>query len=478
VIEVDERVWSTWRQRHDESYKARIELLLRCGVDNGQAAGRLRAAIARVLVEAEEADVPDGADEIRLGSWWVTTVPEGVLLVVGDKCDAFEALLSAVVEDLDASGMDGRLGLSRLARTAELPSRVALVQARLRVNGERVTRRRTGTRWAADRQALERTVAAGVQWCLEIPTRAGLTINADTEPALPVDPEDVLARLWELPGKWRVCTNLAADRFRRLVLASQEGRVTLIEGGETIQDNGWRASMQTFVGFVKAVSDDCVYGWVRGGDSPIAAQLDFLGEEPTDWPSQRLQRTYSGPEAFEDHLAPEAFGIQLLGPGYADRLPVQGQWTATQLSSDRTLLEHQNLEAWFSDQIRPSPSTNLSPSAELLTQARRDLTPLLMHTESERGSDDYCPAFYLPHQLATKASGFPTRLIGVWNVALILGDGRVIEDVELGDYARTVTRVGNDEELALPISEIKDVIDRETPPKARPSHPAVPRLDP
>jgi GNAT superfamily N-acetyltransferase len=51
--------------------------------------------------------------------------------------------------------------------------------------------------------------------------------------------------------------------------------------------------------------------------------------------------------AFDDLVAHDAFGIQLLGPGYTSRLTLGADWRARPAGSDATLVEHVDTDAWF-----------------------------------------------------------------------------------------------------------------------------------
>jgi hypothetical protein len=83
-------------------------------------------------------------------------------------------------------------------------------------------------------------------------------------------------------------------------------------------------------------------------------------------------------------LAPDAFGAQLLGPGYAGRIPSGGEWERVDVESDVALLLHRDPAAWFGvplppitpdDCIRRDPSY---PTPDVLLRAREDLADILV----------------------------------------------------------------------------------------------------
>jgi hypothetical protein len=101
----------------------------------------------------------------------------------------------------------------------------------------------------------------------------------------------------------------------------------------------------------------------------------------TDWPSRPGSRPVGGGFAscaFEDLFAPDAFGVQLLGAGYADRLPVEGPWRVSKAGSESILLEHRNAETWFANPAVPEGVTAHEHAIpQVLSDARAQLAPLL-----------------------------------------------------------------------------------------------------
>jgi hypothetical protein len=89
--------------------------------------------------------------------------------------------------------------------------------------------------------------------------------------------------------------------------------------------------------------------------------------------------------AFEDLLASDAFGVQLLGPGYAGRLDPSDVWEARVLGGDATLVARVDAGAWFDAPFetrwrhwppgRPHPP--VPPVPRVLAAAREEFAPIL-----------------------------------------------------------------------------------------------------
>ncbi|MDQ3741069.1 MAG: hypothetical protein M3389_09020, partial [Actinomycetota bacterium] len=78
--------------------------------------------------------------------------------------------------------------------------------------------------------------------------------------------------------------------------------------------------------------------------------------------------------AFEDRFAPDAFGVQLLGPGYEGRVPPTPLYRAEPAGAGCTLLEHADLPAWLDEPFGPE----VPP---VLAEAREALAPILFGPE-------------------------------------------------------------------------------------------------
>ncbi len=86
---------------------------------------------------------------------------------------------------------------------------------------------------------------------------------------------------------------------------------------------------------------------------------------------------------YEDLLAPDAFGAQLLGQGYAGRIPSDPDWEQVDLENGATLVVHRDPEAWFGRPLPPVTSQDFIaldpayPTPEVLVQARETFSAIL-----------------------------------------------------------------------------------------------------
>lgn len=89
-----------------------------------------------------------------------------------------------------------------------------------------------------------------------------------------------------------------------------------------------------------------------------------------DWiePPYREGWSWRMPREDADRRVPDAFGLQLLGPGHLARFAESPRWTIIPLSGGRALVEHTDAEAWFAGP-RPRP--------DVVRAARGDFAKLM-----------------------------------------------------------------------------------------------------
>ncbi len=347
------------------------------------ALSELAAAVNQVVSEFERAqeNLPDGVEEVGAGAWNLAKVPEGVMLTVGEKCEAFELLLGRVTAELERGGVTGTFDLYDVPQVSRPPKLTDLLELRMRVSGERVPWGNYQQRWAADPEALWRVASAGVRACLENQADRGVSLTVRTLPPLPVRPSvDVEALLREgiaqAEGLGTVTLrSIGANRFRSLSVEPSWGRVTLVDGGSALHGDGWVDAARELTDLIRATSRDLVYAFVKRGFFPHMAELGHSLEH--NWVELPARLSQFG-EAFEDQYVRDVFGIQFLGPGFADRLPTGPDWLQTPLDGGRMLVEHRDLDAWLRG---PRPEDALlgikPPDADLVSAARADFAPLL-----------------------------------------------------------------------------------------------------
>jgi hypothetical protein len=149
-----------------------------------------------------------------------------------------------------------------------------------------------------------------------------------------------------------------------------------VEGGE------WQRPLAELTGLLREHADLAAYAYVRRGWAVTEA---LLGNRlPFDWPYRAdYQPRGAGftHQAFDDVYAPDAFGVQLLGPGYAGRLQDSEAWVAEKAGSEAALLEHVDQAAWFSAPFIPfrqqPQHRGQVPAPAVLAEAREVLAPIL-----------------------------------------------------------------------------------------------------
>ena len=461
TVKLAKRVLKRWREISEESSEVRLELLLTSRMDPATATDLLEQSLQRVLA-AFAADPPHTGEEWEWwpGEWGVARVPEGAMLVGGYKSDGFEEIVLALVEDLDRAGVRGKLDLYQLPEPPVPPLGIGVMETRVRVLGRRVLDG-PRDRWAADREALHRVLQAATSWCLEARPDCGVTLqHGAMAPLLVRRCDDPCERLRDVIGENMSTTlrSVGAERFRSVTVTPEDGGVRLVEGGPFLHRAGWQHPVAAAIEFACLVAADAVYAYVQRNPDRGEAES---GDAETD----RLRGSTLDAIAHEERLAPDAFAIQLLGPGYGGRIPGGDAWHATPLPQERVLLEQVELGPWFDElSIDEAWDGESLPRRTALERARADLASILFspiakeERERWRAWELAHPDVRLAEDIVAKVHALPTQpYVGHWDVALVLRDGRVLDDVELGRGGVIVTRVAGEREFVLNPAEIVDV---------------------
>jgi hypothetical protein len=157
----------------------------------------------------------------------------------------------------------------------------------------------------------------------------------------------------------------------------------LILGRSPAEGDWWIAAVQTLVDFLVEHSASLEYGGLRRGWWTTDA-LGLLSDQ-LDWPEGgpvMRRRIGFTPEAFDDLVARDAYGIQLLGPGHARLSDLPAHWRQEPAPGGRTLVQHVDRAAWFAEPFVPLPpsmrvAAKSRPAPALLVQAREELHPIL-----------------------------------------------------------------------------------------------------
>jgi hypothetical protein len=458
-VKVPKRVFVQWRKISADSYKVSLDLLLTSPLQPTVARDVLSGSVARVL-EAFEARHPPrdnvavGEEEPWAGQWDVAPVPEGALLIGGYKSDAFEEIVEMVAEDLSREGVRGKLDLYQRPETPREPVWITQVETSVRPIGRRVVN--GGDRWAAERAAFLRVIEAATDWCLACRPDLGVTVRASGIPDLWVRRADsTLERILALLNDRDHVTlrSIGEDRFRRMTADPFGGDVTLIEGGAWLHRAGWAPAVTAATEFIQRVSNDLVYA--------------FVGPRGASERRGRLARSWLDVRAYEDRLVADAYPVQLLGPEHVGDLPAS-EWRTTDLPLDRVLVEHVQPGLWFDEvTLDDALQAPTRPRQAVIERARETFDHLLFHDITDEERDRKLkwalanPTVALPDDLHAKVHAFPaTPYLGVWDVALVLRDGSVIEDVELGYGGAAIARIAGGREISVDTDDIVDVIDR------------------
>jgi len=169
--------------------------------------------------------------------------------------------------------------------------------------------------------------------------------------------------------------------FRLLKVAFTKGDISLVEGGAALAAGTWEQPYEALLEQLRSAAKWAAYGYVKRGRRPI----DVLGSALTyDWVPALHYGSYNlSNTVYEDVLAPDAFGAQLLGRGYAGRIPSDPDWTEERLEEDATLVVHRDPEAWFGRPLPPvTPADFIArdpsfPTPDVLVEARETFAAIL-----------------------------------------------------------------------------------------------------
>jgi hypothetical protein len=369
-----------------------LALRLESVLDRPLAAERARSAIALL----------DSGDEVH---WSVDVEPVGVIVRQWGFAPDTGATLAALARAFESSDVDGRL----VAHTPE-PDAVRtplrerdeeLLECHVRVRGERrlhtsehemrLAARRGReppdpvVRFFPDDTALYAGIEAALDWVGSPPSGAELWSLGDL-PHRDVDEvrAHIAAALEGDFDRGRVISMAwweSDDSFRMMGVWPGTGDVSFVEGGARLASGDWRPAYAGLLEALRAASGWASYGLIKRGRRPAHAGRSLTD----DWVPALHYGSYNlGHHPYEDVLAPDAFGAQLLGPGYAGRIPSGGEWERVDVESDVALLLHRDPAAWFGvplppitpdDCIRRDPSY---PTPDVLLRAREDLADILV----------------------------------------------------------------------------------------------------
>lgn len=377
-VRVAERVWPVARTVQDEQDEGTIGLLLVPEGDHREAERALEVSVQEVAEQFEAEGNPE------TGEWRWVRACGGVLIDFGDSW-MFEAELQRVADALGRRGVGGTIDLyTPPATTLRVPLHADLIECRVRVRGRRRSARDTRAYfWDADPDAHADFVRAAEHWRRRTVTPVlEESLAQDGLPMVPIPVgEDVSDRLSPGPPLAPVMVLARTEAgLRSVACRPYTGSVSLVVAGSAIEGGKWRDVVGEITEFLAEHADLLAYAHVRRGWAYWAA---FSAHElSTDWPvrdDSYPRGTGFVSESFEDVYAPDAFGVQLLGPGYAGRTAAPPHWELRRAGSDSVLLQHKDQEAWFSAPLVPfaAPFGVPHPVPQVLQQARIELETIL-----------------------------------------------------------------------------------------------------
>ncbi len=377
TVAITAGVWPAWREQAEQHEEPGLPLLIVPVGDHGAAARALGEAVREVQTAFEHAHERDREPPF-VGEWSWLQVADGVVVVVVE-CDDLQAVLPAVAAALERRGVAGRFAVYDWPKVATPARTVDLLECRIRIRGTRVRRGPRSYRWQPDPAAHEAILAFAQRWCKEAGPEATLSLRKGMVGPLPVAPgEDLRGRILDaVTEREQVEMDaLTAQGFRSFAARPVAGGVSLVAGGGFVG----RAMLAELTAVLRDHAALLVYGYIRRGWA-LGAALSNNGL-PDDWPDRpKAQPRGIGftRQAFDDVFAPDAFGVQLLGPSYASRVPQGLSWRQEQIG-DAILLEHVDPATWFDAPFVPfghmvAPSDR--PVPELLRRARMELSPIL-----------------------------------------------------------------------------------------------------
>jgi hypothetical protein len=380
IAEEVRREWDRVREQEEPVVRLRFEPVGDCG----EAAHAVRDCV-RQVTDAFDArlEASGEMDPSFIGEWGWLRVADGVLVNVIES-EIFEQILPELARELERRGIEGTFRV-RLPTTAGRPPSIAHhLECRVRIRGRRVRRGARAYRWQPDPDAHAAILVAADEWCRRQAGEAVCGIVKDMFGPIPASPDEPVAdRLIDAAGDDKAISVscLAGDAFRSVSARRYSGGVSLVAGGPSIDNGAWRTALAELTELLGQLADSVAHGYIKRGWS--AGQALVSHSLPPDWPS-RPDSAPHGPgftaQAFEDVYAPDAFGVQLIGPGYAGRVPTIPSWRQQPAGRTAALLEHTDPAAWFDAPFVPYDervAADQRPQPVVLTSARTELTPLL-----------------------------------------------------------------------------------------------------
>ncbi|WP_028063849.1 hypothetical protein [Solirubrobacter soli] len=367
MVTVDGWVWTEVQELREDGPGWALELVL--DLEAGD-----REAACAILHDAVGAQIEGFRGNLEVfGGWHFEAIAEGVRFYVSTS-EVFQEVLPVLLAALDASGFQGTL-VVRDTTVSRPPARAPILACRASLRGERLMTGPGEYAWVADPMAVRAFMTGAVELCrwngataayLEArhgdwQRRESVLADSFAWPELELH-DNAVRRIYASNG----------DRFRSVAWARRCDRIVVVFGGE---DGGewWRSMLDDVVALLRSHAAELEYAAVwRGWDVSGALSPNYVRR---DWPRRPDGHNAT---AFDSLVADDAYGIQLLGAGFADRLlTTDPKWTREELAEGRVLLQHEDLEGWFGAPMLNEREPPDKPVPDLLRAAREDLAALL-----------------------------------------------------------------------------------------------------
>lgn len=250
-------------------------------------------------------------------------------------------------------------------------------------------------RWFSDPDDLLLGIEAGLAWVANPPSPGPwrVLVAGEYQTALSVDEARSRIAAAALHDRrlpvivwWE-----SARMFRLMKVGLGTGDISFVEGGVAFADGGWEQPYEALLEQLRSAATWAVYGYIKRGRRPLAVLHSAL---TYDWVPALHYGSYNlTNNVYEDVLAPDAFGAQLFGQGYAGRIPSDPDWEQVDLENGAALVVHRDPEAWFGRRLPPATEKDFIardpayPTPEVLIQARKTFAPILQTFDKVRKGD-------------------------------------------------------------------------------------------
>jgi hypothetical protein len=376
---ISDRVWQAWRAHSSEEVEWSVDMQLRPSTSSAAAKQALTDTM-REIMATWDGEHP----ECFFGEWGWARAKDSVILTASESGD-FPRALDAVRSGLQVRGVDGSVDTYEGPSVPEPPTVAHLLECRLRVRGQPVGQGQGAepSGWAAFPESMAAIVKTAVAWCVDGGRRGGLVLSVGLLAPIVLSADDDVAEhvLDALDPPWLLhLRTLEPGQLRCVAVDPGTARVSLVE---TTGPGQWQAPVEGLTTVLEACADHAAYGFLRHGSAVNAAIYGHSLSADWPWRAGVSPGDDEVPSAFaaESRWAPDAFAIQLLGSGYAGRIPDPPGWRHQNVGRASVLLQDEQLHGWFGHEFVQFGSdygrAQSAPIPEILHRARQDLEPIL-----------------------------------------------------------------------------------------------------